>query len=405
MEEVVQYVGFLLMDYVAMVAYAGRAGRYSQSVLDVQVAGRKAVLPAASLILLWMVVFSGLPVMVIYLFLYSALLLYFLLYYGNSLSVALFASGTFLFHIADLYMMLFGIFSLICNVQSMKSFQGNYLYLALVLLVVLASMICLEIFGRMFDQAAIQILIGNKRQLRFAATSLMFIDIYLLVLSIVYDSSTYTGLILLFLIITGVLLVGAFYTAFIHAVRMSVLELYESKFKDLESQLEQSNRSLGKLKDEAYTDVLTGTASRRYGLLRLERMVQERGALAVCLVDLDGLKKVNDTLGHKAGDRYLVGVAHGLSGFFGARHVCRLGGDEFLVMLQDKEEQEARELMEQACRRIEEAFRSQGSAFSPSVSYGIAELGELPFGTVADLLELADRKMYEMKEKRHKMRQ
>lgn len=60
--------------------------------------------------------------------------------------------------------------------------QGNYLYLILILLVLLASIICLEIFDRLFDQNSIQILIGNKRQLRFAATSLMFIDVYLLII-------------------------------------------------------------------------------------------------------------------------------------------------------------------------------------------------------------------------------
>ena len=275
----------------------------------------------------------------------------------------------------------------------------------LVLLVILVSTVCLEIFSRVIDQAAIQILIGNKRQLRFAATSLMFIDIYLLILSVVYDSSTYTGLILMFLVVTAVLLVGAFYTSFLHAVRMSVLERYESEFKDMESQLEQSNRSLGKLKDEAYTDVLTGAASRRYGLLKLDRMVQERKQFSVALIDLDGLKKVNDNLGHQEGDRYLVGVSHALSGFFGAKYVCRLGGDEFLAILPDKTEQEAAVLMEEACRNMEEAFRSQDMAFGPSVSYGIAQFDLLGAGSVSGLLELADRRMYEMKRKRHKMRQ
>lgn len=60
--------------------------------------------------------------------------------------------------------------------------QGNYLYLILILLVLLASNICLEIFDRLIDQKSIQILIGNKRQLRFAVTSLMFIDVYLLII-------------------------------------------------------------------------------------------------------------------------------------------------------------------------------------------------------------------------------
>ena len=60
--------------------------------------------------------------------------------------------------------------------------QGNYLYLILILLVLLVSIICLEIFDRLIDQKSIQILIGNKRQLRFAVTSLMFIDVYLLII-------------------------------------------------------------------------------------------------------------------------------------------------------------------------------------------------------------------------------
>lgn len=404
MEEIVQYVGFALMDYAAMIVYAGRACRYSESVLDVQKAGKRTLIPAAALLLMWMVVYSGLPVMLIFLFLYSSLLLYFLLSYGNSLPVALFASGTFMFHIANLYMLLFGIFSLICDIRSMERFRGSYLYLILVLLVIMASMVCLEIFNKLFDQTTLQILISNHRQLQFAATSLMFIDIYLLILSVVYDSSTYTSLILLFLIITSVLLFGAFYTAFIHAVRMSVLEMYESGFKDLQSQLEQSYRSIGKLKDEANTDVLTGVASRRYGLWVLERMVREKKQFSVCLVDLDGLKEVNDTLGHQEGDRYLVGVARVLAELFETENVCRLGGDEFFIMLPGRTEAEAEEQMKEAARRMETVFQSQGLPVHPSISYGVAEISQIPFGSVTDIIELADRKMYEMKKERRKMR-
>lgn len=405
MAEVVRYIGFVLMDYAAIIIYAGMASRYARSVLNIKKVGKRAALPAAALMLIWMVVFSGLPVMVIYLFLYGMLLLYFLLSYGGSLSVSLFASGTFMFHVTDLYMMLFGVFSLLCEIRSMECFRGNYLYLVLVLLVLLASMACLEIFNRMIDKEAIQILVGNKRQLRFAATSLMFIDIYLLVLSTVYDSGAYTSLILLFLVITSILLFGAFYTAFIHAVRMSVLEMYESRFKDLESQLEKSNRNLGKLKDEAYTDALTGVSNRRYGLLGLDRMIQEKRRISVCLIDLDGLKEVNDSLGHQEGDRYLMGVAHVLRDSFGARQVCRLGGDEFLVMMPDKAEQEAQALMEEASRSMEGLFKQKGLPIHPSISYGVADTGGQPFGSVGEVLENADRKMYEMKRERHKMRQ
>ena len=403
--EIIRYMGFLLLDYAAMVLYADKARRYFEDVFEVKRVGRTAFLPAAALILLWMIVFSCLPVMVVYIFLYSALLLYFLMSRSNSLETSLFAGGTFLFHVANLYMMLFGVFSMLCGIETMESFRGHYFYLVFVFLVILASTAGLEIFNRLIDQEAIQILVNNKRQLRFAAMSLMFIDIYLLILSSVYDSSTYTWTILLFLIITSFLLFGAFYTAFVHAVRMSVLELYESRFKDLESQLEQSNRSIGKLKDEVYTDVLTGVSSRRYGLMRLERMVEGMENLSVCLVDLDGLKEVNDKLGHQEGDRYLVGVAHVLREKFGVRYVCRLGGDEFLVVMPGINELEAETQIEEGAKRIADMFRQQNLPVHPSISYGIVETGKIPFASVSDILELADRKMYEMKKERHRMRQ
>lgn len=397
----IEYTGLLLLDYAVLLFYLKRACRYSETMLEMQRMGRRFLFPAAAVGLMWMLVFSGLPILVIYLFLYSAILLYFLLSRGNSLPVALFASGTFMFHIADLHMMLFGVFAVLCDIRSMETFRGTTLYLVLILLVILASMACLEIFDRIFDQDTIEILINNNRQLKFAATSLMFIDIYLLILSSVYDSGMYTGLILLFLVITAILLLGAFYTSFLHAVRMSILELYESRFKDLESQLEQSNQNIGKLKDEAYTDVLTGVSSRRFGLLGLERLVREGKNVAVSLVDLDGLKAVNDNLGHQEGDRYLVGVAHVLAELFGVRYVCRLGGDEFLVILPDTGEEEAKERMEEARRRVEKAFDGQGTALHPSISYGVAESGKVPYGTGSDLLDLADRRMYEMKKKRY----
>lgn len=60
--------------------------------------------------------------------------------------------------------------------------------------------------------------------------------------------------------------------------------------------------------------------------------------------------------------------------------------------------------MEEACRNMEETFRSQDMAFGPSVSYGIAQFDLLGAGSVSGLLELADRRMYGMKRKRHKMK-
>lgn len=391
--------------YAAFIIYGFKACRYSGEILGTPVfaRGRSIMVPAAAMAVLWMVVFSGIPMIVVYIFLYSLLLLYFLLAFRNSLSAALFASSIYLFHTADLYMLLFGVFSLICRIRSMESFRGSYLYPALILLVALASTISLEVFRRTIAQEAIQKLISNRNQLYFTTTSQLLIDAYLVILSIAFDGGTYTGLILLFFVVTSVLLFGAFYTSFIHAVKMSILEVYETKSRELEQLLEQTNRNLGELKSEAYTDVLTNTASRRYGLLALQRALKEKKRLCVCMIDLDGLKYVNDTLGHQEGDRYLTAVAGVLLELFERKNVSRLGGDEFLVLLPDRNEEEAELLMQEVNKRLVQFFLWPDKKIRPVVSYGIADAQKLPFCSVSDLLHAADEKMYEMKKRRKKV--
>lgn len=400
-----KYWGFVLAAYAAFIIYGFKACRYSGEILGTPVfaRGRSIMVPAAAMAVLWMVVFSGIPMIVVYIFLYSLLLLYFLLAFRNSLSAALFASSIYLFHTADLYMLLFGVFSLICRIRSMESFRGSYLYPALILLVALASTISLEVFRRTIAQEAIQKLISNRNQLYFTTTSQLLIDAYLVILSIAFDGGTYTGLILLFFVVTSVLLFGAFYTSFIHAVKMSILEVYETKSRELEQLLEQTNRNLGELKSEAYTDVLTNTASRRYGLLALQRALKEKKRLCVCMIDLDGLKYVNDTLGHQEGDRYLTAVAGVLLELFERKNVSRLGGDEFLVLLPDRNEEEAELLMQEVNKRLAQFFLWPDKKIRPVVSYGIADAQKLPFCSVSDLLHAADEKMYEMKKCRKKV--
>ena len=108
------------------------------------------------------------------------------------------------------------------------------------------------------------------------------------------------------------------------------------------------------LEVEANHDALTGLPNRR---LLQDRLVQSitrsnRGGrvLAVCYLDLDGFKQVNDTLGHDAGDDVLRLIAVRLSKILrGDDTVVRLGGDEFILLLGDLESEEsAAAIVEQA---------------------------------------------------------
>lgn len=94
-----------------------------------------------------------------------------------------------------------------------------------------------------------------------------------------------------------------------------------------------------RLSHEATHDHLTGLPNRARGLVLLEealdRVHHAGGSVTVLFIDLDGFKKINDTFGHRAGDRLLVEVADRLrDATRGGDTAIRLGGDEFVVVLQ-----------------------------------------------------------------------
>ena len=118
-------------------------------------------------------------------------------------------------------------------------------------------------------------------------------------------------------------------------------------------------RAERKIKIQAGTDPLTGLANRRVLLERLDRALEARRererSAALLLLDLDGFKLVNDTLGHDAGDKLLIEVARRLEGAVRKSDlVARLGGDEFAVLVHGVGSVSQ---LERVARRILSAFQ------------------------------------------------
>ena len=168
--------------------------------------------------------------------------------------------------------------------------------------------------------------------------------------------------------------------------------------RDLTAQVE-AERALEHL---ALHDPLTGLPNRALILDRITQMLARarRHSLrsAVCFLDLDDFKEINDTLGHQAGDQLLVAVGRRLvEAVRPCDTVGRLGGDEFVVLL---EGDPARTGVEQVAARLLEALRhpfdlaSSDEAVTVSASVGIAEAdGQEP----SDLLRDADLALYRAK--------
>ena len=147
---------------------------------------------------------------------------------------------------------------------------------------------------------------------------------------------------------------------------------------------------------QARTDDLTGLGNRRHFLERVDRLGTSGGPLTVLVIDLDGFKEVNDSLGHPVGDQLLVEVGRRFQGACTDRWVlARLGGDEF-GLVAAAGEREATEVAHQLLATLDGAIELDGIPVRVSASIGISTS---PSGTFrrADLIRTADVAMYEAK--------
>lgn len=150
-------------------------------------------------------------------------------------------------------------------------------------------------------------------------------------------------------------------------------------------------------------DALTGLYNRNFFETEVQRL--ERGRqypISIFVADLDGLKRVNDTRGHSAGDALLKNTANVLlNSFRGEDIIARLGGDEFAVLLPDMNE----EITQEALLRLKKAIEDYNLTCSTDLielSIGIATGGK--DDRIRDLFRLADDRMYQDKIARKKNR-
>ena len=178
-------------------------------------------------------------------------------------------------------------------------------------------------------------------------------------------------------------------------------DVKEDRRMELEEILQreqQQEQELGSARHMAYTDSLTGVKN-THAYVEAEQRVDRRIAegelkeFGVVVFDLNGLKQVNDTKGHEAGDDYIRSACRMICQQFKHSPVFRIGGDEFVAMLEGEDYKNRKVLLAEFETRTEESVTSGG----PVVATGLAMYRPGRDNSYRRIFERADQRMYDRK--------
>ncbi|MCL1976134.1 MAG: diguanylate cyclase [Firmicutes bacterium] len=171
-----------------------------------------------------------------------------------------------------------------------------------------------------------------------------------------------------------------------------------------------------RLQHAMYRDTKFPAYNQLYAVEYINGLIQSRSPFVVCYFDLDDFKMINDRKGHDEGDRYILNFINIVDGVIRSHDVfCRVGGDEFLLILSGITSGGAERIIKRMVEKTEHLNRQKNYDIPLSFSYGIETINYNPYslkpcttqacedkqcGTPQCIIRRADYKMYEQKRKK-----
>jgi hemerythrin len=188
----------------------------------------------------------------------------------------------------------------------------------------------------------------------------------------------------------------------VHTKNIALDTMKDDAVKQVEVRTAELETTNEQLRDLATHDELTGLPNRRFAMINIKQLLLEsnryKQVFSIMLIDLDNFKAVNDRFGHLEGDSVLKKLGEYLRrSVRDSDIVCRLGGDEFLIICPSSNHEDVRIVAEKLVSGSSPCFTPDGrESWTGSVSIGIAEFS---IGTLdpVELISLADGALYASK--------
>ncbi|SFC25816.1 sensor domain-containing diguanylate cyclase [Ruminococcus albus] len=179
---------------------------------------------------------------------------------------------------------------------------------------------------------------------------------------------------------------------------------YMHNLSQAEDDIRTKDAQIGQISEEAYRDTLTGVGSKAAYNKKVkeinEAILDGQCDFAIVMVDMNDLKRINDVYGHKAGDMYIKGCCHLICETFKHSPVYRIGGDEFVAILQGQDLENRQSLVEGLKASLNKSYENEDP--DPWLRYSAA-VGIADYASDDNTFELvfkrADQAMYEDKKR------
>jgi len=154
-----------------------------------------------------------------------------------------------------------------------------------------------------------------------------------------------------------------------------------------------------KIKYYSEFDAMTGAYNRRAGFERLDRIYKEATKKSIktslCFIDINGLKEVNDGLGHDTGDELILSIVEVIKkNMRETDFIARFGGDEFLIIFYGMDEEESEKVWTRIHNEFDRINETEQRKYLISVSHGIEEFQFSASEYIDSIINEADEKMY-----------
>lgn len=201
------------------------------------------------------------------------------------------------------------------------------------------------------------------------------------------------------LIYAAVMIVGAKNAAQFTAQAIKLKNENALLLDHMEDVVEERTRQIFSLSNiDPLSNLLNRTAFLKHLDKALLKAENKKNILSVLFIDLDGFKEVNDTVGHEMGDKLLAKTAERLQSYNDEQLLCRWGGDEFLICIENTEKSAVFKIAKELITIISQPYFLEGNQLSIGATIGMTFYPEHA-NSAGQLIQLADTAMYHQKQR------